>query len=436
MIQLCLNIIVVGGVVTKTKVSVNKRKNSRKGRPKKKDVYTYYYIDMSDFFNEYNESLAKERSDVRAMISKVLTMPQKHRYKDNHYAISSEFLKYIGTRKETFDKYNEKYNLFTTDNRFELGYYCRGYEMTEFTKDLLLNFAEYEKRGVVKMVKHSTIINDNKAKYDEESLLEFNHGVMKVRKNIEVNRKGLVKYIHGGDVVSLSEASRWAALLNNNNYPKDVVPQMYEQLEFGRVVGQGLTMQSTSKTLRKILMDGYYDYDFKNCHYAIVNSLGVYPTIQMYVDNTEEMREDLADEIGVTKDIIKQGLISLLYGANEKTHPDYSSIYDLFGERAANDFWKHYFIKNLVNEIEQCRADISHEYAGFNKMTNSEFARFIMGWENDILCCAIEGKVIDVPLYDGFISREGLDVKQMEQKVSDDLGIDITIKKEQLISPV
>jgi hypothetical protein len=414
------------------KVKVVKRKV---GRPRKNESYNYYYIDMSDFLNEYSDDFKNERSDVRAMISKILTMPQKHRNNKEIYAISNNFLTFIGSTKKTFDKINLKYGLFTTDNRYRIGYYCCGYEMTSFSKQLISEFVKYEDRGVIKKVKHSRYIYENVAKYDD-SVFEFTEGVMKVNQNIKVNAEGLHKYLDEGNTVRLSEASRWAAALNNTNYPENVVPQTYTQLEFGRVVGQGLTMQSTSKTLRKILMDGYYDYDFKNCHYAIVNSLGVYPTIQMYVDNTEEVREDLADEIGVTKEMVKQGLISLLYGANEKTHPDYSSIYDLFGERAANDFWNHYFIKNLVNEIEQCRTDISHEYAGFNKMTNSEFARFIMGWENDILCCAVEGKVIDVPMYDGFISREDLDVEQMEKKVSDELGIDITIKKEKLISPV
>lgn len=405
------------------------------GRPKKKQPHSYYYIDMADFLNDYSDEFRKERSDVKAMISKILTMPHKHRYNKSLYAISKSFLSYIGTSTTTFKKINEKYGLFTTDNRYEIGYYCRAYEMTDFAKHLLSEFIKYEDRGVIKTVKHSKSTYENVAKH-QDSLLEFNHGVMKIRENVKVNSDGLLKYIEDGNTVRLSEASRWAVLLNNSNYPDGVVPQTYEQLEFGRIVGHGLTLQSVSKPLRKILMDGYYDYDFKNCHYAIINSLGLYPTIQMYVDNTDEVREDLADEIGVTKDIIKQGLISLLYGANEKTHPDYSSIYEIFGERAADDFWKHYFIKNLINEIGQCRVDISHEYAGFDKMTNSEFARFIMGWENDILCCAVEGKVIDVPIYDGFISKEDLDVKQMEDKVMHDLGIEITIKKEKIISPL
>lgn len=93
----------------------------------------------------------------------------------------------------------------------------------------------------------------------------------------------------------------------------------YRESPAGRlhVIGGGL--QTVPKAVRRVSLGGY-EVDMSNCHPRILCYLsmsgGYTPTfIQHYISNTQEVRAQLAEELGISIPAAKQIILATLYGA-------------------------------------------------------------------------------------------------------------------------
>ena len=102
------------------------------------------------------------------------------------------------------------------------------------------------------------------------------------------------------------------------------VGQTYKERNTGRLYAEGFgSLQGMMREQRRILMGGlgYYEYDMENAHYTILQqyykmlSNKKLPRITKYISNTKGYRLRLEKETGNDYEVVKQVLISLIYGS-------------------------------------------------------------------------------------------------------------------------
>ena len=100
--------------------------------------------------------------------------------------------------------------------------------------------------------------------------------------------------------------------------------QVYTEKESGRLFAdEWLNLQNLPTEMRFIAMGGlgYYEYDIENAHYNFLYQLNNMfggrhlETISHYIRNTKQVRLDTAEDTGIDYGVIKDIMISLIYGA-------------------------------------------------------------------------------------------------------------------------
>lgn len=401
-----------------------------RGRPKKyKKNITIHYTDISAYLTECLEGFSKERVEMRELIMKVILLPRRHYFDDDAYSISKNFIRRLGHSYELFTKMNKKYGLYEVDNRYEIGVYSKRMFPTERLNAILEGMNNWE--GGSSMKKSTkTLVEDYPTESSTSNDVTTVNG-LSFYSSIKVDYSKLGEYIDSLplDSIERMNALRWKAMCDAANLHDGMIPQTYHPIECGRLVGTGLTLQSVSSDMKQVLLDGHYNYDFVNCHYSIINNLGDYPTIKHYVENTQEHREILSDFIGVTITDIKKCLIALIYGVRRGNNK-FSTITKILGAERCEAFWNSHFIKNLKKDCDDAVKWVtgSKDYKAF--------ARFLMSVESSLLVACCEDVVIDVAMYDGFICKDDLDVKELEKKIYNKTKLHIKVKKEKIISPL
>ena len=98
------------------------------------------------------------------------------------------------------------------------------------------------------------------------------------------------------------------------------IAHRYQETRTGRLSAVGTNLQSAPRTVRKAALSGLWDYDFENCHYAIVEQMAARygcdcPSIQHYLTNKRSVRESIATDIDAEIGQVKRALIAVIYGA-------------------------------------------------------------------------------------------------------------------------
>jgi len=258
----------------------------------------------------------------------------------------------------------------------------------------------------------------------------------------------------------------------NNTIKPGYMPQHYYESNSGRLVGSGFHLIGLPNDIRKIFFEGQnlYDYDISNCHYSILSNLCrknniKCPNINHYLNNKNQIRDELAEEFNISIGKVKEALISIIYGSKLLPHKDSDLLKALkWSTDELTRFRNDKMIHGLKNEVRNARRILISkiEYtrpnrfgSGFknvygkyrkndlgndiNKEVSSKFYHILAGYEalviNGIYDYLKNTLNIDNPMtaiiYDGWIGKD-IDIDSVCAHIKARLDLDIGIDKEKL----
>ena len=250
--------------------------------------------------------------------------------------------------------------------------------------------------------------------------------------------------------------------------PKGKVYQIYYQGDSGRLYTTGNTsIQQMNNIIRPIVMGGlgYWDYDVENCHFTLMKHIAEYygykklDSIEEYLVNKSVIRKRLSLLVGEEIHIIKQILLSILYGSS-RTIRKGNAVTDLVGGKKQTELNDDAFIDKLYKDIKgltEFIVDITttatnkHPYLQiYGKKTlyyvnimnkrlavidengrkiagRRILAHILQGLEVKILDVIMGhiGKDMKVLIHDGFILQRFVEHKELSKIVKDNLGIEL-----------
>lgn len=118
----------------------------------------------------------------------------------------------------------------------------------------------------------------------------------------------------------------------DENNPTQYLKELWYESDTGRIYGKGYSLQVVAKEVRHAALGFCHKYDFKACVFAIMAGVAheINPTLKIaaiadYVHNRSAIRKRIANEVGVSEELIKSIFTSISFGAELTTNP-YKSI--------------------------------------------------------------------------------------------------------------
>ena len=279
--------------------------------------------------------------------------------------------------------------------------------------------------------------------------------------------------------------------------------QLYTEKDSGRLYGDGyLNLQTLPKEMRYIAMGGleYYEYDIENAHYNILYQYNkmvkgpVLNKIKEYITDTNGVREQISNEIGVRIELVKKVLIPIIYGATmdkswrviDGVHSD-SAIYEKCMEYTdgdsteAQELWNRFkgndMVVGLTNDVKRAYKHIKKSWITTTKGKRLKNVRnktiniyevddrtgkvkekscgkllshLLQGIESVVVLYIIseDNQSFVMPHHDGWVSKKNWDTDTIEKiikaqttRVMNDYspilyGFDLKIKKIKLNNPI
>jgi len=231
------------------------------------------------------------------------------------------------------------------------------------------------------------------------------------------------------------------------------VAHRYQEASTGRLSAMGINLQNAPRTVRKAALVNQWDYDFENCHYAILQQMAKLcgmscPNIELYLRLKSNVRKCLADEIGVSVRQVKRVLIAVIYGAHATTSQK-AALFDTLGSKEkVRQLLKTETFRNLHQEVKQARDVIlEHWPTSRGNLINDcrkgisikedkakRMAHLIQGAEAFMLRTALRLYPDDIVLllHDGFISTRQLNKEHIKKAIKDTTGYDMDLSEERL----
>jgi len=237
---------------------------------------------------------------------------------------------------------------------------------------------------------------------------------------------------------------------------KGNVAHRYQEAKTGRLSAMGINLQNAPRTVRKAALVNQWDYDFENCHYAIIQQMAKRygmdcPHIEYYLHHKEAVRRNLADEIRVHVEQIKRVLIAIIYGAHA-TDSQHAALFDAIGDKEkVRQLLKTETFIGLHKEVKQARDVILGSWpTSRGSLTNAcdkginikedkakQMAHLVQGVEAFMLRTALRLYPDDIILlvHDGFVSTRPLDKGIIEKAIKGTTGYDMDLSEEQISMP-
>lgn len=231
------------------------------------------------------------------------------------------------------------------------------------------------------------------------------------------------------------------------------IAQQYQESPSGRLYGLGLTLQNAPELIKQAALSGLWEYDFICCHYAILDQMAAKHgfdcrAIKHYLTHTDEVRQTIADEVGIAMSQAKTCLVAILYGAKASLHPD-DAIPDEIGVDAAKRLYQHPIFKALKDEVAKSRSAIIKAWprsangslvnacgkAIKGDAKNPEIlAHLLQGVEAAALRSVFDAHPGEIVLlqHDGFTAHSKLDLKSLETLVHQATGYQLHLTVKQL----
>lgn len=145
--------------------------------------------------------------------------------------------------------------------------------------------------------------------------------------------------------------------------------EFWEQSDSGRCYGHGTSLQRVSKHVRHAALGRCHMYDVKAASYALMTGLAleIDPALDVavlvdYVSRRSRIRKDIAADVGVEEDKIKEIFTSLGFGAKTANNP-FASIRKTLGESAYNRLMMNDQFVRIGDAMNMVREVIAGHYS-------------------------------------------------------------------------
>lgn len=367
-----------------------------------------YYIHHDSFI----KSLFKQRhrSEKRHLLTTLLTAPLVH-WDGVGFAFPREWFKRIGYSKTSFYDLNATFDLFEPYD----GVWHEGSAMLWLPTDRYFELVDslppspvFDATTRRRMSKPRHVLAPYAIGVD---ITAVDHFIAEGYKNLKP-RPDSIFSVEETQQFWLGQAKKLRAITQNTSIP-GCVPARYHRVANGRITGVGTGLQNVRKELRSAALNNTFDFDIENCHITIGAQMGHYPHFQEYAENTNCIRVQIAEDVGVGSKDVKKGVLALLNGASS----DGPTFNKMFGEKRF-DFYHHKIIKNLRKDIRAF------------KRNHHDVANTLQHEESRCLDAVRKSRKITLPMYDGFVASEDYECADIENDIYTHTGYRVTVTKD------
>ena len=165
-------------------------------------------------------------------------------------------------------------------------------------------------------------------------------------------------------------------------------------------------------------------------------------SFKYYLTHKKEIREKIANDIGMTIDDAKMCLLALMFGAKMSTWED-NSIPQAIGKVRAGALFKHPRFKAIAGELSRGKKlilerstksktkliNVMGKSISLKESTNKRLSHIIQGIEAQALkaCLTLYPDDIVLLMHDGFVSKKALDVPLIEQTIYKATGMQLQL---------
>jgi hypothetical protein len=232
--------------------------------------------------------------------------------------------------------------------------------------------------------------------------------------------------------------------------------QRYIESDSGRLYGKNINLQTVPKSVKEVALHGLWEYDFANCHYAILYQLAVQygldlPAVFHYLQNKQQVRRQLMADLGLSEGEVKTCVIALIYGARF-LHRHEDAIPAAIGQDAALRLYRHPLFIAIKAEVGKAARGIIEKWPRSRKRLKNAYGKWISekkDWAQILahLLQGIEARMLETvrKLYpdeilllqhDGFASAVQLDTAKMMKAIHEGTGYLMQIEEQQIhLSP-
>lgn len=228
------------------------------------------------------------------------------------------------------------------------------------------------------------------------------------------------------------------------------IATQYVQAQSGRLYAKGINLQTASTLIKQAALDGLWEYDFSNCHFAILMQMAALhgyqcTAIASYLATKQATRRAIAEEAGITETQAKVCLLAIMYGAKASDWHE-NAIPEEIGQEAARRLFAAPLFAGIHADIKQARSIIlkiwkrtangslsnifGKAIAGDAK-PEEQLAHLIQGVEALALQTAIKLQPNDIVLlqHDGFAATRRLSAKAITEAVFQATGYRLELEE-------
>jgi hypothetical protein len=244
---------------------------------------------------------------------------------------------------------------------------------------------------------------------------------------------------------------------SRNSVCPGAVPIRYAEGSTGRLFAEGTSLQTVPKDVRSAALAGCWDYDISNCHWTLIDQLAAKRgyecrAIRHYLSNKVEVRAGIAQSVGIDIEEVKECLLMLMYGAGKSVRDwGRDAIPTCIGVEAARRLYRNPSFIALDADVRAARQKILQDYPaqvgrisnvlGLQVSCKEEppvlLAHILQGLEAKALMAVVQayGDNIQLCVHDGWVTRQRLDIEEVQRLVSDAIGATVVVE-EVLLQPV
>ena len=231
------------------------------------------------------------------------------------------------------------------------------------------------------------------------------------------------------------------------------VMQHYVQAISGRLYASGISLQTTPSLIKQAALAGMWEYDFSNCHYAILDQMaGSFghecTAIRKYLADRITTRQCIAAQVGISVEDAKTCLLAVLYGARASEWHENAIPQAISAEAAARLYLVPAF-RAIKADISTARKIILKKFprTANGSLTNAcgnaisgkatsakKLAHLLQGIEAKALQSALElyPNLIVLVQHDGFAAKAKLDISAIVSAVFKATGYKLELKEKRI----
>ena len=232
----------------------------------------------------------------------------------------------------------------------------------------------------------------------------------------------------------------------------------YVQATSGRLYAKGINLQTAPGLVKQAALAGLWEYDFANCHFAIIAQMAQEhghqcSAIARYLADKAATRWAIAAQAGITEAQAKVCLLAVMYGARASEWHE-NAIPEAIGQEAAARLFKVAQFKAISTDVAKARHAILKGWrhrTSNGRLTNAfgksidgkakpaeQMAHLLQGVEARALKAAIDLHPSEIVLvqHDGFAATAQLKEQAITEAVFKATGYRLKLEKKQIqVSP-